>query len=88
MTELEIKTPELEIPTPESIIQENSELQQQIYRLESQIRNHQQQIKDNEKKIWKYCTHEWEKDWEGSANDRSSYFCSKCKLWRNEYMYR
>ena len=71
---------------PKILLEKNSMLLQKIHDLEFTITNYRRQIKENEKIIWKSCPHIWEKD-DCSGYDRTSYFCSKCKLWRNHYMY-
>ena len=44
-------------------------------------------ILENEKKIWKQCNHHWIRDYNVAFDDRIKFYCSKCNLWRNEYMY-
>ena len=58
-----------------------------IYDYEKNIDKLKDSIKASEKKLWKLCSHEWEYDSSCNFDDRTKYFCKKCKLWRNEYMY-
>ena len=44
-------------------------------------------VEDLEKKIYKLCSHEWERDCDVAFDDRCKYNCKTCKLWRNDYMY-
>ena len=69
------------------ILQRNRN-QQTIYQLMDKIEYLKKTNKELEKNIWKKCQHEWEYDTASCFDDRTKYFCSKCKLWRNSYWYQ
>ena len=65
----------------------NEKLRKQISEHLNMVEANKKLIIENEKKIWKKCNHHWERDYNVAFDDRIKYYCSKCNLWRNEYMY-
>ena len=75
-------------PDIEKIIFANKKLKQDNLDYTNMIKSNNLLIRENEKIIWKKCDHKWERDYEVAFDDRIKYFCSKCGLWNNEYMYK
>ncbi len=63
-------------------------MKNQIINYEIEIEKLKKNIRKSEKELWLKCDHEWEYDTCCNFDDRTKYFCKKCKLWRNQYMYR
>lgn len=72
----------------ESLISERDALKQEIFRAEALIRESKRNIKMIEKQIWISCDHDWEYIGDQDYYSRIKYQCKKCKLYRNDYMYR
>ena len=79
-----INNNELEV---KKLLYSNEQLKKQINEYLNMVEANKKLIKNNEKQIWKKCNHKWERDYEVAFDDRIKYYCSKCNLWRNEYMY-
>lgn len=75
---------ELEV---KKLLYSNGQLEKQIIDCLNIVKANKKLIKENEKKIWKKCNHNWERDYNVAFDDRIKYYCTKCKLWRNEYIY-
>lgn len=69
------------------IIKQKENLLLENITYEVKILKNKKIVEDLEKKIYKLCSHEWERDWTSSFDDLCKYNCKKCKLWRNNYMY-
>jgi ABC-type Fe3+-citrate transport system substrate-binding protein len=70
------------------LIEKNQEMQDEIYACERRINKLKDKIKKQEKVIWKVCKHEWKYDTGCCFDDMLTHFCTKCRLWRNSYMYQ
>ena len=70
------------------LLSNNYEYRYEIVELRERIFELEKKIKDNEKIIWKECEHEWKYDTCSGPYERNNYYCVKCKLWRNYYMYQ
>tara|TARA_B100000900_G_scaffold415211_1_gene444256 strand:+ start:3219 stop:3488 length:270 start_codon:yes stop_codon:yes gene_type:complete len=75
---------ELEV---KNILYSNDQLKTQINEYLNMIETNKKRIKENEKKIWVKCNHEWKRDYNVCFGDKIKYYCVKCKLLKNEYMY-
>ena len=71
----------------EELSNQNQEYRYEIVEMREKILRLEEQIKSNEKVIWKNCEHEWKYDTCCGQYDRNNYYCAKCKLWRNSYIY-
>lgn len=71
----------------QDLINENHQLKNKMYEYEDIIKLIKKRISLNEKNIWEKCNHEWEKDYDVAFDDNCKYFCKKCKLWNNFYLY-
>ena len=71
----------------EKLCNENQEYRYDIVEMREKILKLEDQIKKNEKIIWNNCDHVWEYDITSGQYERNRYYCKKCKLWRNSYMY-
>ena len=71
----------------QKLLYSNQKLNEEIYEYMNLIEANKKLISENEKQIWKKCLHNWERDYEVAFDDRIKYYCTKCKLWRNKYMY-
>lgn len=69
------------------LIEKKKNLVSDNFRYQNQIQKNKREIKLLEKKIYKFCNHEWVRDWDVAFDDRCKYNCKTCKLWRNDYMY-
>ena len=69
------------------LLNENDNLNKEIYKKEREIELAKKNITQNEKAIWKLCNHEWKRDHTVAFDDHIKYYCQKCLLWRNHYMY-
>lgn len=69
------------------LIKKKEKLVSENFTYENQIQKNRREIRILEKKIYKFCNHEWVRDWDVAFDDRCKYNCKKCKLWRNDYMY-
>ena len=75
-------------PDVEKLIFANKKLREDNNSYCKIINSNNSLIKENEKQLWKICDHQWQRDYEVAFDDRIKYFCSKCGLWNNEYMYK
>ena len=71
----------------ENLINENKILRDTIIDHTRSIEIAKNQIKKNECQIWKMCPHQWERDYDCAFDERTKYYCVKCKLWRNSFLY-
>ena len=71
----------------ENLINENKILRDNIADHLRCIEIAKSQIKNNERQIWKMCSHEWKRDYDCAFDERTKYYCIKCKLWRNSFLY-
>lgn len=71
----------------QKLLYSNRKLNEEINEYMNLIEANKKLISENEKKIWKKCVHTWERDYDVAFDDRIKYYCTKCKLWRNQYMY-
>ena len=70
------------------MIEDKKIYQQQINNFYNLIDHNKKLIKDLEKTIYNNCSHEWIRDECANFDDRCKHICSKCSLYRSEYMYR
>ena len=66
---------------------ENCEMRYLIVDYREKILQLENKIKKNERCIFANCKHEWEFEYASCMNDRNSYYCKHCKLYKNSYMY-
>ena len=50
------------------------------------IKKNKEEIRNNEKIIWRSCNHEWVRD--KGCYDDVVFYCKKCNLWRDRYLYQ
>ena len=61
--------------------------QKQIYNFYNLINHNKDKIKQIEKELYKKCDHDWIRDECANFDDRCKYICSKCSLYRSDYLY-
>jgi hypothetical protein len=71
----------------DKLCHENQEHRYEIVELREKIIQLENAIKNNEKIIWNNCEHDWVYDMSCGPYERNKYYCKKCRLWRNSYMY-
>ena len=69
------------------MIDDRNIYQQQINNFYNLIQKNRQLIKDLEKEIYKNCQHDWIRDECANFDDRCKFICSKCSLYRSNYLY-
>ena len=72
----------------ELLINEIDCIKNQMWDLDNKIQHFKQEVKMKEKILWKECSHEWIRDNTVAFDDHVKYYCKKCSLWRNCYMYQ
>ena len=72
----------------QKLIVANKQLRNENSNYKNMIESNNCLIKENEKIIWNKCQHVWERDYDVAFDDHIKYFCSKCGLWNNAYMYK
>ena len=72
----------------EKLCNNNQEYRYEIVDMREKISQLEKQIKINEKIIWKNCEHDWKYDTTSGQYERNSYYCKKCLLYNNCYMYQ
>ena len=71
----------------EKMLYANQKLKEDIIYYTKMIEESKKLIHNNEKLIWKKCNHTWKRDYDVAFDDHIKYYCSKCGLWNNDYMY-
>ena len=62
--------------------------EQKIFDLDNQKRLIEFELRELKKKLFYTCEHDWVRDWDAPFDCHSKWMCGKCKMSRNEYMYR
>jgi len=70
------------------MLEDNKKMRNKIFEYNEIVTLINKSIKVNETKIFKLCSHEWERDNECAFDDRCKNYCKKCGLWSNPYMYQ
>jgi len=72
----------------DELLLENETSRYEIVEMREKIMVLEDKITANEKIIWTTCDHVWKYDIGVDSRDRNKYFCTKCHLWRNSFMYQ